>query len=137
MARGWQNRSVAVAALGSLLDMTGAASAAQCGNNAAGFDAWKREFAVEARANGISPSTISALMATNYATVTIRADRGQKSFRLSLDEFMAKRGASVIVSRGRSLKQSNAALFANLEQRYGVPPGPLIAIWGMETAFGS
>lgn len=137
MARGWQNRIVAVAALGSLLDMTGAASAAQCGNNAAGFDAWKREFAVEARANGISPSTISALMATNYATVTIRADRGQKSFRLSLDEFMAKRGASVIVSRGRSLKQSNAALFANLEQRYGVPPGPLIAIWGMETAFGS
>jgi membrane-bound lytic murein transglycosylase B len=24
-----------------------------------------------------------------------------------------------------------------LEQRYGVPPGPLIAIWGMETGFGS
>ena len=24
-----------------------------------------------------------------------------------------------------------------IEQRYGVPPGPLIAIWGMETGFGS
>src|SRR5436189_181258 len=34
-------------------------------------------------------------------------------------------------------KQSHAALFASLEQRYGVPPGPLIAIWGMETGFGS
>src|SRR5262249_54072406 len=28
------------------------------------------------------------------------------------------------------------ALFASLEQRYGVPPGPLLAIWGMETGFG-
>jgi hypothetical protein len=42
-----------------------------------------------------------------------------------------------IVARGRGLKQSQAALFASIQQRYGVPPGPLIAIWGMETGFGS
>ena len=76
-------------------------------------------------------------MATNYATATIAADRGQRSFRLSLDQFLAKRGGSAIVARGRALKQSNAALFASIQQRYGVPPGPLLAIWGMETAFGS
>ena len=29
-----------------------------------------------------------------------------------------------------------AALFASLEQCHGVAPGPLLAIWGMETAFG-
>jgi hypothetical protein len=28
-------------------------------------------------------------------------------------------------------------LFASIEWRYGVPPGPLLAIWGMETGFGS
>jgi len=28
-------------------------------------------------------------------------------------------------------------LLASIEQRYGVPAGPLIAIWGMETGFGS
>ncbi|MGZ3325301.1 MAG: lytic murein transglycosylase, partial [Xanthobacteraceae bacterium] len=33
--------------------------------------------------------------------------------------------------------QSQAAMFASIQQRYGVPPGPLIAIWGMETGFGS
>jgi membrane-bound lytic murein transglycosylase B len=75
-------------------------------------------------------------MATNYATATIRADRGQRSFRLSLDQFLAKRGGPAIVSRGRALKQSHAALFGSIEQRYGVPPGPLLAIWGMETGFG-
>jgi membrane-bound lytic murein transglycosylase B len=76
-------------------------------------------------------------MGTNYASATIAADRGQRSFGLSLDQFLAKRGASAIVARGRGLKQSQAALFASIQQRYGVPPGPLIAIWGMETGFGS
>ena len=70
-------------------------------------------------------------------SATIAADRSQRSFGLSLDQFLAKRGASTIVARGRSLKQSQGALFASIQQRYGVPPGPLIAIWGMETGFGS
>jgi membrane-bound lytic murein transglycosylase B len=113
------------------------ADAAQCGSSSAGFSAWKSEFAGEARAKGISASTVLALMATNYAGATIAADRGQRSFNLSLDQFLAKRGASAIVARGRSLKQSQGALFASIQQRYGVPPGPLIAIWGMETGFGS
>ena len=115
----------------------GAAGAAQCGNGPGGFEAWKREFAAEARQKGVGASAMSALMGTSYATATIGADRGMRSFRLSLDEFLAKRGGGAIVSRGRALKQSQAALFASIEQRYGVPPGPLLAIWGMETAFGS
>ena len=40
-------------------------------------------------------------MGTNYASATINADRGQHSFNLSLDAFLAKRGAATIVSRGR------------------------------------
>ena len=113
------------------------ADAAQCGNGPAGFDAWKQQFAGEARAKGIGASALSALMATNYAQATINADRGQRSFSLSLDAFLAKRGAAAIVARGRSLKQSQGAMFASIQARYGVPPGPLIAIWGMETGFGS
>ena len=111
--------------------------AAQCGSSPAGFETWKRQFSEEARAKGIGGTALGALMQTNYASATIAADRGQRSFSLSLDAFLAKRGASTIVARGRSLKHSQAALFASIEQRYGVPPGPLIAIWGMETGFGS
>ena len=114
-----------------------AAEAAQCGNGPGGFEAWKREFSEEAKAKGIGGTAVGALMQANYASATIAADRGQRSFGLSLDQFLAKRGAAAIVARGRSLKQSQAALFASIEQRYGVPPGPLIAIWGMESGFGS
>jgi membrane-bound lytic murein transglycosylase B len=129
--------AIIVCAAAMLAYPTPHADAAQCGSSAAGFPAWKQEFAGEARAKGISASTIQALMATNYAQATINADRGQRSFNLSLDAFLAKRGGPAIVSRGRSLKQSQGALFASIQSRTGVPPGPLLAIWGMETGFGS
>lgn len=124
-----------VAALAVMVS-AGSAAAAQCGSGPAGFESWKRAFAEEARAKGIGATAIGALMQANYASATIAADRGQHSFSLSLDQFLAKRGAATIVARGKVLKQKNAALFASIEQRYGVPPGPLIAIWGMETGFG-
>jgi len=125
--------------LGSLLSLAVLASpaiAAKCGNTGAGFESWKKSFAAEAKENGVNAKAISALMGTKYATATIKADRNQHSFKLTLKQFMAKRGAPAIVSQGRRMKQANAALFASIEKKYGVPAGPLIAIWGMETAFG-
>ena len=137
MLRGRQLVTSALAAIAIAAALAGQANAAQCGNGPGGFETWKREFSAEAQGKGIGATGISALMQTNYAGATIAADRSQHSFRLSLEAFMAKRGATTIVARGRSLKQSQGALFASIQQRYGVPPGPLIAIWGMETGFGS
>ena len=134
-----KGRLVATAVIGAtaLLLALPLAEAATCGNGPGGFEAWKREFGAEAQGKGIGQTALSALMQTNYASATIAADRGQRSFQLTLDQFLAKRGATTIVAKGRQLKQSQAALFASIPQRYGVPPGPLIAIWGMETGFGS
>lgn len=113
------------------------AAAAQCGNNAGGFGAWVEDFKSEAASQGISPSVLNTAFANvNYNKATIRADRGQKSFKLSLDQFMQKRGGQAIISRGRKMKAQNAALFDSIESHYGVPAGPIIAIWGMETGFG-
>ncbi|MBO9100372.1 MULTISPECIES: lytic murein transglycosylase [Rhizobium] len=128
------------AALAAVLMITApvAAEAAQCGNTAAGFPAWVGEFKQEAAAKGISPQVLDRAFAdVHYNQPTIRADRGQKSFKLSFEEFMKKRGGQTVINRGRGMKQANAALFANIERKYGVPAGPLIAIWGMETGFGS
>jgi membrane-bound lytic murein transglycosylase B len=116
---------------------TPSAHAAQCGNGPGGFESWKQQFGAEARAKGVGANGLSALTGANYAQATINADRSLHSFKLSLDQFMVKRGAAAVVARGRGMKQRNAALFASIEQRYGVPAGPLIAIWGMESAFGS
>ncbi|XSG82950.1 MAG: lytic murein transglycosylase [Methyloligella sp. ZOD6] len=135
--RGWNGFAGALALCLLVVGFGSGAQAAQCGNTAAGFETWKRQFAGEAQQRGIGRRGIQALMGTQYSYGTIKADRGQKSFKLSLEQFMAKRGASTIASQGRSKKAQNAQLFAAIEQRYGVPAGPLIAIWGMETAFGN
>jgi lytic murein transglycosylase len=120
-----------------VMALSGIAQAAQCGNTGAGFPAWVQEFKKEAAGRGIKGNALSALDNVKYATATINADRNQKSFKLSLDDFMKKRGSTTIISRGKSMKKQNAALFAKIEQRYGVPAGPLLAIWGMETGFGN
>lgn len=120
-----------------LAAMTAGASAAQCGKTADGFEAWKQDFAQQAQSSGVGRRGLSALESANYASATIKADRAvKKAFSGSVDSFMKRRGGSAIISKGRSLKRSNAALFQRIESRYGVPAGPLLAIWGMETGFG-
>src|ERR1700694_2312429 len=104
MTKGREIATAAFTALAVLACIGAKANAAQCGSTAAGFDSWKRQFAEEARGQGVSASGIAALMGTNYASATIAADRGQRSFGLSLDQFLAKRGASTIVARGLGLK---------------------------------
>jgi lytic murein transglycosylase len=134
LLRGGATAAAAILAFGL---MAGAAEAARCGNDAGGFNRWKADFTKEAKARGVGNKALSALADTSYSRKTIAADRGQKSFKLSLNAFMQKRGGKAIASQGRGMKSKNAALFQRIEQRYGVPAGPLIAIWGMETAFGS
>jgi membrane-bound lytic murein transglycosylase B len=111
--------------------------AAQCGNTSAGFDAWVGAFKQEAAGRGVSASVLDrAFSGVSYNQATIRADRGQHSFKLSFEQFMQKRGGQTIISRGKTMKKNNASLFASIERAYGVPAGPLLAIWGMETGFG-
>jgi membrane-bound lytic murein transglycosylase B len=128
------SRLVVGVAAGLVLAQT--AQAAQCGHSAGGFEAWKASYAQEIGGK-FSARAVNALMSTSYAQATINADRGQHSFHLSLPAFCQKRGCGVIASRGKKLKHQYANLFDHIESAYGVPPGPLLAIWGMETGFGA
>lgn len=114
------------------------AHAVKCSNTSAGFETWVEAFKAEAAGRGIPQRTLNqAFKNVSYAKKTISVDRGQHSFKLTLDQFMQKRGAAAIVSKGKRLKKQHAGLFQRIEQKYGVPAGPLIAIWGMETGFGA
>ena len=135
-AKGRLLPAAAIIAMG-LFTSTGAAYAAKCSNDGAGYNTWLKATLGEAKARGVGPAGLKALANTKYASATIKADRNQKSFKLSYEEFLRIRGASTIIKRGRNFKQQNASLFAAIEKRYGVPAGPLVAIWGMETAFGA
>lgn len=110
--------------------------AAPCSDTSAGFEAWKPLMAEEARAAGVGEAGRAALLGASYSKATISADRGQKSFKYSLEKFMAVRGADTIVSQGRSRRAKNPEFYATLEAQYGVSAGVILAIHGMETGFG-
>src|SRR6185295_13283129 len=69
----------------------GAASAAQCGNDASGFKQWVEDFRSEAAAQGISQGTVdAALSGLKYSTATIRLDRNQHVFKQSFEKFSGR-----------------------------------------------
>lgn len=110
--------------------------AAKCGNTSAGFNTWKAAFAKDAAKAGVGKRGLAALAATTYASGTIHADRNQKSFKYTLSKFMQLRGADTIVAQGRRRIAKDPSYYASLEKRFGVPASVLVAIHGMETAFG-
>ncbi len=135
-------RSTLLRLLATLAVLTAAslapAAAADCGNDGLGFDDWLARFKRRAAADGVSPAVISsALAGVTYDPTVVRLDRSQRSFKLSFEEFYARRVGPALIRRGRSLMHTHQATLARIEQRFGVPPPILIAIWGLETNYGA
>ena len=130
-------KKIAGVALGLSL-MGSTAMAAQCGNDASGFNAWKAAFASEAAAAGVGAAGLQALANAQYSQSTIAADRNQRGVRYALDDFIRIRLGSLdsFAAQARRVKGQNAGFYASLESAYGVPAGILLAIHGMETGFG-
>ena len=131
--------AVALSVLAVAAGWPGAALAQQCGNDGAGFDRWVGQFGTQVSSQGgISPATAaSALSGLSYDTRVIGLDRGQRSFKLSFDEFYARRVSNSLLNKGRQRMQQNAPLLDRIEQRFGVPRQILMAIWGLETNYGA
>jgi lytic murein transglycosylase len=125
-----------LAALALAMPATGALAQA-CGNDGAGFNAWIGQYRQKAAAQGITPRGLAALDGLSYDPNVIRLDRGQKSFKLSFEEFYARRAGPGLINRGKSMMQTHAATLGRIEKQYGVPPSVLVAIWGLETNYGS
>ncbi len=72
--------------------------ARDCGNGPGGFGSWLAGFKSRAIAAGVSPRAISqGLDGVSYDPRIIHLDRNQKSFKLSFEQFYARRVGSVLV----------------------------------------
>jgi membrane-bound lytic murein transglycosylase B len=111
------------------------ANAAFCSDNPARFNEWKE--AVKAENKGrFKPSTLAKLDGVQYSKTVIGLDRGQKSFKLSFEEFYKRRAGGVASGARKRIKQY-AQYFQKAEQQFGVQPEIIAAIWGLESAFGT
>ena len=115
---------------------TTSAPAAQCGGD---FRTFVGAMSREAAASGISRSVIdSALSGVSPDQSVLAFDRRQRgTFQMSFERYASTRVTSGRIQRGRQLLQRHAALLSRIQRQFGVPAPVLVAIWGLETDFGS
>lgn len=125
-----------LAAVAATVLLVAPASAAQCGGD---FNAFLANIAREAQAAGVSRSVIdSAFAGVSLDPSVLAFDRRQRgTFRKTFEEYAATRVSQGRITRGKQLLQRHAQLLGRIERQFGVPPQLIVAIWGLETDFGT
>nr|WP_246770910.1 lytic murein transglycosylase [Aestuariivirga sp. YIM B02566] len=114
-----------------------AASAADCQpTSPSKFPSWLSGVKKEAAGMGISRRGLAGLDGLTYDPAVIKRDRSQSVFSLTFLEFQARLISGGRMNKGAALIKQHAAIFKQVEQRYGVPPSVITAFWGLETDFG-
>ncbi len=62
--------------------------------------------------------------------------RGQPEFERTPAQYLSERSLARLTDEGRKLASQHRSTLAAIEQRFGVPPAVILAIWGRETNFG-
>ena len=127
--------TLSAALLSSALLSAAPALAAQC-NHPGGFDAFMAEFKKEAVAKGLSQRTLANLNGITLDPSVLAADKRQGVFKQSYEEFGPPRINSRWAKASR-LMGEHAPTLRRIEQQFGVPGSIVIALWGLETDFGT
>lgn len=109
--------------------------AAQC-NTPGGFSAFLTQIKKEAASKGVSPRGLSALDRLTVDEAVLAADRNQKHFSQTFEQFSARMISKDRLTKGARHMQTHAATLQRIEQRFGVPGAVVVAIWGLETDYG-
>ncbi|HUD89345.1 MAG TPA: lytic murein transglycosylase [Xanthobacteraceae bacterium] len=102
------------------------------------YEAWLAQFEREAAAKGVSQRAISeAAPELIYDQRIVNIDHGQRVFTQTFLEFSDRMAAAYRIQRGAALIKTNAAIFARIDQQYGVPAPVIVAFWALESDFGA
>lgn len=105
---------------------------------AADFQTWLTHFRTEARANGISETTIQAAL-THITPLpkVIELDRKQPEKKMTFAQYKKNIVNQQRINRGRELMAQHRTDLQWVEKTYGVAPQYVVALWGIETNFGT
>jgi len=136
MGRRWFGATGAAMLL--LAALPDAADAAARCRNTGSFERWLEGFKQEAAAQGISRQAISAALdGVTFDPQIIRRDSGQGVFTQSFLQFAGRMTAAGRYQNGLKQLKAQAALLSRIEQRFGVPPPVVVALWGLESDYGA
>src|SRR5579863_10174707 len=129
----WTRRALLRSALGA-----GALLAGQAAALAAppAFEQWRDAFRGKALAKGISEATWDRVMGHLTPDMSVFNElRDQPEFKEELWQYINRRVSDWRIIHGREALRKNEALFARIEQDFGVERGTLLALWGVESAY--
>ncbi|MGA9091669.1 MAG: lytic murein transglycosylase, partial [Bradyrhizobium sp.] len=102
-----------------------------------GFDRWRDDFRARALAKGISDATWTRVMGRIEPDMSVFKEMGnQPEFNEQIWQYINRRVSDWRIIAGKQALRKNEALFARIEQDYGVERGTLLALWGVESAYG-
>ncbi|WP_409518415.1 MULTISPECIES: lytic murein transglycosylase [unclassified Haematobacter] len=103
-----------------------------------GFDSWLSGFRGRATAQGISPRTFdTAFAGVGYVPEVIQRDRNQAEFTRSIWQYLDSAVSDTRIENGRKALAENRRVLDEIEARYGVEREVVVAVWGMESSYGS
>ncbi len=102
------------------------------------FGTWLGEFRQRAEARGIGRDTLNrAFAGVTFDPDAIRRDRNQAEFTKPIWEYLDTAVSSARVSNGQAALNKHRAVLDRIEAQYGVDKQVVVAIWGLESAYGS
>lgn len=106
--------------------------------NAADFATWLAGFRLEAARQGISQRTIQAALSdVQIVQKAIELDRKQPEKKITFAQYKKNIVNAQRIDKGRRLLADNYQALKWVERTYGVAPQYVVALWGIETNFGS
>lgn len=104
----------------------------------ANFQQWLQEFRQYAADQGISEATLSnALDGVRYRERVIELDGYQPEFVRPIWEYLDTAVSSTRVNTGREKFTAHRDTALEMQQRFGIPAEIIVAIWGIESNYGS
>lgn len=102
------------------------------------FHAWVAEYRTRAIAAGIRPDVIDRAMAgLRYNTDVIQKDRTQSEFTKTIWDYLDTAVSDLRIRNGQVALNRHLAALNQIEAKYGVDKQIIVAIWGLESAYGT
>jgi membrane-bound lytic murein transglycosylase B len=101
------------------------------------FAQWVADFKTRAMARGVTPETYDRVMSAIKPDTSVYAlESAQPEFNEDLWQYLNRRVSDWRITTGKERARELAPLLTRIEKDYGVDRYLLLALWGMESAFG-
>jgi membrane-bound lytic murein transglycosylase B len=102
------------------------------------FEQWLADLLAEARGRGFSDELLAKTLGGVLPLASVlENDRAQPEVRLTFEEYIRRRVTADAIRRGREALAAHRELLRRVTDAYGVPPEIIVAIWGLESRFGT